>query len=59
MNTLDLSWSRATHHRPKVIVFQIFQPRMVELSQILENSVELNVDENLPERQTSNNPGVS
>ena len=32
---------------------------MVELSQILENSVGLNFDENLPERQTSNSPNLS
>jgi hypothetical protein len=59
MNTLDISWSGATHDWPKVIVFQIFQLRMVELSQILENSVGLNFDENLPERQMSNSPNLS
>ena len=41
MNTLDDSWSSDTHDRPKLIVFQVFQPRVVELPQISENFVRM------------------
>jgi hypothetical protein len=59
MNTIDLSWSRATHDWPKVIVFKIFQPRVVELSQIWEHCEALNYDEGVPGRQMNNNPSLS
>ena len=58
MNALDFPWSCATHDWPKVIVFQIFQLGMVELSENLKKFAALNY-ENLPERQTSNNPNPS